>query len=186
MPYLHLPVQSGSDRVLEAMNRQHSCTDYLRLVERIRASRPDIALTSDFIVGFPGESDDDFQATLALVREVGYATAFSFKYSKRPGTPAATMRKQVPEALKAARLEALQALLLAQQYGFDDSMIGKTLPVLFEKPGRGTDQVMGRSAYLQPVHVNAGPALIGKIADVKITERTANSLHGVLARRNVA
>jgi len=186
MPYLHLPVQSGSDRVLEAMNRQHSCRDYLRLVERIRASRPDIALTSDFIVGFPGESDDDFQATLALVREVGYATAFSFKYSKRPGTPAATMRKQVPEALKAARLEALQALLLAQQYGFDDSMIGKTLPVLFEKHGRGTDQLMGRSAYLQPVHVNADPALIGKIADVKITERTANSLHGVLARRDVA
>ena len=135
MPYLHLPVQSGSDAVLEAMNRQHSADDYRRLIERIRAVRPDIALTSDFIVGFPGESDADFEATLKLVRDIGYATAFSFKYSKRPGTPASTMRKQIPEDVKAARLDVLQKLLLSQQYAFDDSKIGKVLPVLFEKAG---------------------------------------------------
>lgn len=180
MPYLHLPVQSGSDAVLEAMNRQHSRDDYLRLVERIRAGRPDIALTSDFIVGFPGESDADFEATLALVREVGYATAFSFKYSKRPGTPASTMRKQVGEDVKAARLDALQKLLLSQQYAFDESLIGKVVPVLFEKPARNMGQIMGRSPYLQPVHVE-GDAVIGAVAPVKITRRTANSLHGVLA-----
>jgi tRNA-2-methylthio-N6-dimethylallyladenosine synthase len=184
MPYLHLPVQSGSDAVLEAMNRQHSRDDYLRLVERIRASRPDIAITSDFIVGFPGESDADFEATLALVREVGYATAFSFKYSKRPGTPASTMRKQVGEDVKAARLDALQKLLLAQQYGFDESLIGQTVPVLFEKPARNLGQVMGRSPYLQPVHVE-GDAAIGAVTPVKITRRTANSLHGTLAAKRV-
>jgi tRNA-2-methylthio-N6-dimethylallyladenosine synthase len=149
-------------------------------VERIRAARPDIALTSDFIVGFPGESDADFEATLALVREVGYATAFSFKYSKRPGTPASTMRKQVAEDVKAARLDALQKLLLAQQYGFDESLIGKAVPVLFEKQARNAGQIMGRSPYLQPVHVE-GDVAIGAIAPVKITRRTANSLHGVLA-----
>jgi tRNA-2-methylthio-N6-dimethylallyladenosine synthase len=180
MPYLHLPVQSGSDAVLEAMNRQHTSDDYLRLVERIRAGRPDIALTSDFIVGFPGESDSDFEATLALVREVGYATAFSFKYSTRPGTPASTMRKQVGEDVKAARLDALQKLLLSQQYAFDESLIGKVVPVLFEKPARNMGQIMGRSPYLQPVHVE-GDAKIGAVAPVKITRRTANSLHGVLA-----
>src|SRR5471032_414944 len=144
MPYLHLPVQSGSDAVLEAMNRQHTADDYRRLVERIRASRSDIALTSDFIVGFPGESDADFDGTLQLVRDIGYATAFSFKYSKRPGTPAASLRKQIPEDVKTARLAALQKLLLSQQYGFDDSQIGKVLPVLFEKPARDAGQLMGR------------------------------------------
>ena len=180
MPYLHLPVQSGSDAVLEAMNRQHKCDDYRRLVERIRASRSDIALTSDFIVGFPGESDTDFDATLQLVRDIGYATAFSFKYSKRPGTPASTLRKQIPEDVKAARLGALQKLLLAQQYGFDDSQIGKTLPVLFEKKARGARQLMGRTPYQQPVHVEADDARIGQVGEVKITRRTANSLHGVL------
>jgi tRNA-2-methylthio-N6-dimethylallyladenosine synthase len=180
MPYLHLPVQSGSDAVLEAMNRQHKCDDYRRLVERIRASRSDIALTSDFIVGFPGESDADFEATLQLVRDIGYATAFSFKYSKRPGTPASTLRKQIPEDVKAARLGALQKLLLAQQYGFDDSQIGKTLPVLFEKKARGARQLMGRTPYQQPVHVEADDARIGQVGEVKITRRTANSLHGVL------
>jgi tRNA-2-methylthio-N6-dimethylallyladenosine synthase len=180
MPYLHLPVQSGCDAVLDAMNRQHTSDDYLRLVDRIRASRPDIALTSDFIVGFPGESDADFEATLALVREVGYATAFSFKYSKRPGTPASTMRKQVAEDVKAARLDALQKLLLSQQYAFDESLIEKIVLVLFEKPARNMGQIMGRSPYLQPVHVE-GDAGIGAVAPVKITRRTANSLHGVLA-----
>lgn len=180
MPYLHLPVQSGSDAVLEAMNRQHRADDYRRLVERIRASRPDIALTSDFIVGFPGESDADFDATLQLVRDIGYATAFSFKYSKRPGTPAASLRKQIPEDVKAARLDALQKLLLAQQYAFDDSQIGKTLPVLFEKQARDERQIMGRTPYLQPVHVQADDAWIGRVGEVKITRRTANSLHGAL------
>jgi len=178
MPYLHLPVQSGSDSVLDAMNRQHTGDDYRRLVDKICAAQPQIALTSDFIVGFPGESDIDFEATLKLVRDIGYATAFSFKYSKRPGTPASTMRKQVPEDVKAARLAALQSLLLQQQYGFDDSQIGKTLPVLFEKPGREAGQLMGRTPYLQPVHVSADESLIGQVREVTITRRTANSLHG--------
>jgi tRNA-2-methylthio-N6-dimethylallyladenosine synthase len=181
MPYLHLPVQSGSDAVLEAMNRQHTSDDYRRVVERVRKARPDIALTSDFITGFPGESNDDFEATLRLVRDIGYATAFSFKYSKRPGTPASTLRKQVPEDVKAARLDALQKLLLQQQYAFDDSQIGKTLPVLFEKPARDNDQLMGRTPYLQPVHVQADTAMIGRVAQVRIERRTANSLHGVVA-----
>jgi tRNA-2-methylthio-N6-dimethylallyladenosine synthase len=180
MPYLHLPVQSGSDAVLEAMNRQHKADDYRRLVDRIRAARPDIAMTSDFIVGFPGESDADFEATLQLVRDIGYASAFSFKYSKRPGTPASTLRKQIAEDVKVARLDVLQKLLLAQQYAFDDSRIGKVLPVLFEKSARDAGQLMGRTPYLQPVHVTADSALIGTIADVKIERRTANSLHGML------
>ena len=181
MPYLHLPVQSGSDTVLEAMNRQHKADDYRRLIDRVRAVRPDIALTSDFIVGFPGESDADFEATLQLVRDIGYATAFSFKYSRRPGTPASTMRKQVSEEVKTARLDALQKLLLSQQYAFDDSQIGKILPVLFEKIARETGQIMGRTPYQQPVHVIAPASRIGTIADVKIERRTANSLHGILA-----
>jgi tRNA-2-methylthio-N6-dimethylallyladenosine synthase len=181
MPYLHLPVQSGSDAVLDAMNRQHTSDDYRRLVDRIRVAQPDIALTSDFIVGFPGESDADFQATLKLVRDIGYATAFSFKYSRRPGTPAATIRKQVPEDVKAARLAALQTLLAQQQHGFDDSQIGRTVAVLFEKKGREHGQIMGRTPYLQPVHVSAEEGLIGQVRDVAITRRTANSLHGALA-----
>jgi tRNA-2-methylthio-N6-dimethylallyladenosine synthase len=182
MPYLHLPVQSGSDTVLEAMNRGHGGDDYRRLIARIRNQRPDIALTSDFIVGFPGESDADFEATLQLVRDIGYATAFSFKYSKRPGTPASTMRKQIPEDVKAARLAVLQKLLLEQQYAFDDSQIGRRLPVLFEKVAREPGQIMGRTPYLQPVHVQAGVAWIGQVAEVQIERRTANSLHGVLVQ----
>jgi tRNA-2-methylthio-N6-dimethylallyladenosine synthase len=180
MPYLHLPVQSGSDTVLEAMNRQHSADDYRRLIECVRAARPDIAVTSDFIVGFPGESDADFEATLQLVRDIGYATAFSFKYSKRPGTPAASLRKQIPEEVKAARLEALQKLLQSQQHAFDDSQIGKVLPVMFEKSAREVGRIMGRTPFSQPVHVQASADLIGITADVKITRRTANSLHGTL------
>jgi tRNA-2-methylthio-N6-dimethylallyladenosine synthase len=181
MPYLHLPVQSGSDRVLEAMNRRHVCDDYRRLVEKIRAARPGIALTSDFIVGFPGESDADFEATLKLVLDTGFATAFSFKYSKRPGTPASTMGKQVPEDVKTARLAELQKLLLSQQYAFDDAQIGSTLPVLFEKNGQRPGQLMGRTPYLQPVHVGADVGLIGQVRKVAVSRRTANSLHGVLA-----
>jgi tRNA-2-methylthio-N6-dimethylallyladenosine synthase len=186
MPYLHLPVQSGSDTVLEAMNRQHSADDYRRLIDRIRAVRSDIALTSDFIVGFPGESDADFEATLQLVRDIGYATAFSFKYSKRPGTPAASLRKQISEDVKSARLGALQKLLLSQQYAFDDSQICKVLPVLFEKSAREPGQIMGRTPYLQPVHVQADMALLGKTADVRIGRRTANSLHGALLQDEMA
>jgi tRNA-2-methylthio-N6-dimethylallyladenosine synthase len=186
MPYLHLPVQSGSDAVLEAMNRQHTSDDYRRLIERIRGSRPDIALTSDFIVGFPGESDSDFEATLKLIADIGYATAFSFKYSKRPGTPASTMRKQIPDDVKTARLDALQKLLLKQQYAFDDSQIGKVLPVLFEKRARDQNQLMGRTPYLQPVHVHGDVSLLGQLADVKIEKRTANSLHGALLQGQCA
>ncbi|MEO8301129.1 MAG: tRNA (N6-isopentenyl adenosine(37)-C2)-methylthiotransferase MiaB [Rhizomicrobium sp.] len=185
MPYLHLPVQSGSDAVLEAMNRQHGADDYRRLIARIRAAQPDIALTSDFIVGFPGESDGDFEATMQLVRDVGYATAFSFKYSKRPGTPASTMRKQIPEDVKIARLDVLQKLLLKQQYDFDDSQIGKVVPVLFEKVAREKGQIMGRTPYLQPVHILADASLIGQVAQVKIARRTANSLHGELVKLGV-
>jgi len=182
MPYLHLPVQSGSDAVLEAMNRQHTADDYRRVVERVRGARGDLALSSDFIVGFPGESDKDFEDTLALVRDVGYAQAFSFKYSRRPGTPASAARKQVPEDVKAARLEALQALLTAQQKAFGKSCEGRTLSVLFEKPGRKRDQAVGRSPYLQPVHVEGAGALIGEIRDVRIVEAQPNSLKGVLAQ----
>ncbi len=182
MPYLHLPVQSGSDAILEAMNRQHGADDYLRIVERVRSARPDLALSSDFIVGFPGESDKDFDATMALVREVQYAQAFSFKYSKRPGTPASAARKQIPEDVKSARLTALQALLSEQQKAFGKSCEGRRLSVLFEKPGRRTGQAVGRSPYLQPVHVEGAAALIGQVRDVTIVEAQPNSLKGVLSQ----
>jgi tRNA-2-methylthio-N6-dimethylallyladenosine synthase len=182
MPYLHLPVQSGSDTILDAMNRQHTADDYRRIVERIRFARGDLALSSDFIVGFPGESDGDFEDTLSLVRDIGYAQAFSFKYSRRPGTPASAARRQVPEDVKSARLEALQALLIAQQRDFGKSCEGRTLPVLFEKPGRKRDQAVGRSPYLQPVHVEGAGELIGQIRDVRIVEAQPNSLKGVLAQ----
>ena len=182
MPYLHLPVQSGSDTILEAMNRQHSADDYRRIVERVRNARADIALSSDFIVGFPGESDKDFDATLALVGDIGYAQAYSFKYSKRPGTPASAARKQIPEDVKSARLQALQDLLVRQQKAFNKSCEGRTVSVLFEKPGRKKDQALGRSPYLQPVHVEGAGALIGEIRDVRILEAQPNSLKGVLAQ----
>jgi tRNA-2-methylthio-N6-dimethylallyladenosine synthase len=186
MPCLHLPVQSGSDKVLEAMNRKHRADDYRRIVDKLRAARPDMALTSDFIVGFPGESDADFEATMQLIRDVGFATAFSFKYSKRPGTPAAALKKQVAEDVKSARLESLQALLTRQQHDFDDAQIGRVLPVLFEKPGRDDGQLVGRTPYMQPVHVQAPRAAIGKVLAVRVERRTANSLHGVLAGQELA
>ncbi|SON58202.1 (Dimethylallyl)adenosine tRNA methylthiotransferase MiaB [Hartmannibacter diazotrophicus] len=181
MPYLHLPVQSGSDRILDAMNRRHTREDYLKLVRRIRAARPDLALTSDFIVGFPGETDDDFEATLDLIREVGFAAAFSFKYSPRPGTPATTLKDQVDEAVKTERLARLQALLTGQQQAFSASMVGRTLDVLFEKPGRHAGQLIGRSPYLQSVVVEAGPERIGTLAPVVIEKVGPNSLSGRLA-----
>ncbi len=180
MPYLHLPVQSGSDTILDAMNRQHTAENYLRLVERIRAARPDLALSSDFIVGFPGESDRDFEATLDLVRTVRFAQAYSFKYSPRPGTPAAAQRKQVPDDVKDARLQALQALLMEQQRSFNTSCEGKTFPVLFEKPGRKAGQAIGRSPWLQAVHVESAQPLIGQVRDVRIEAVQPNSLKGAL------
>ena len=182
MPYLHLPVQSGADTVLAAMNRRHTRDDYLRLVKRIREARPDIALSSDFIVGFPGESDADFEQTMSLVGEIGYAQAFSFKYSPRPGTPAAGARKQIAETVKAERLQRLQALLTAQQRAFARSCEGLRMSVLFEKPGRKAGQAMGRSPYLQPVHVDDAAHLIGSLADVRIERGLANSLSGTLAQ----
>ncbi|MCY4393892.1 MAG: tRNA (N6-isopentenyl adenosine(37)-C2)-methylthiotransferase MiaB [Rhodospirillaceae bacterium] len=180
MPYLHLPVQSGSDRVLAAMNRKHTAADYRRIVDRLRAVRPDIALSSDFIVGFPGETDEDFAATLKLVTEVGYAQAYSFKYSARPGTPASTAADQVPEEAKAGRLAALQQLLDAQQAAFNHACIGRTMPVLLDRPGRNPGQMVGRSPWMQAVHVTAPPERFGSIADVAIDRATANSLAGRL------
>ena len=180
MPYLHLPVQAGSDKVLKAMNRGHSAEHYLRLVERIRAARPDIALSGDFIVGFPGESDADFEKTLEVVREARYASAFSFKYSRRPGTPAASMPGQVPEELKAERLQRLQALLEEQRRAFNAAMAGRIVQVLFERAGRNPGQVAGRSPYLQAVHAEAPQHLIGRIVPVRIASAGSNSLAGAV------
>jgi tRNA-2-methylthio-N6-dimethylallyladenosine synthase len=178
MPYLHLPVQSGSDTILKAMNRGHSAADYMRLIDKIRRAKPDIAMSGDFIVGFPGETEKDFESTLQIIRDTGYASAFSFKYSPRPGTPAADMAVQVPEAEKDARLQALQKLVTAQQTAFNRQMVGRTLPVLLEKPGRDPGQLVGKSPYLQPVHVSGGPHLIGMIVDAHITGVGSNSLSG--------
>ncbi|MBV8869828.1 MAG: MiaB/RimO family radical SAM methylthiotransferase, partial [Acetobacteraceae bacterium] len=180
MPFLHLPVQSGSDRILAAMNRRHRAADYLGIVDRLRAARPDIALSSDFIVGHPGETEADFAATMRLVETVGFTQAFSFKYSARPGTPAATAPGQVPEAEKDRRLQALQALLRAQQARFGQACVGRVLPVLFTGPGRHPGQVAGRSPYLQPVHLTGPAALIGTEAPVKIVAALPNSLSGTL------
>ncbi len=182
MPYLHLPVQSGSDSILKAMNRGHTAETYLRLIEKIRTARPDIALSGDFIVGFPGETTFDFESTLKLIRDVGYASAYSFKYSPRPGTPAAESSKQVPETEKSARLKELQALIHAQQTAFNASLVGRTVPVLLEKPGRDPGQLVGRSPYLQSVHVQAEAALIGTIVDTHITGVGTNSLSGHYAQ----
>jgi tRNA-2-methylthio-N6-dimethylallyladenosine synthase len=181
MPYLHLPVQSGSDRILKAMNRRHTASDYLKLLERIRAARGDIALSGDFIVGFPGETDADFEATMELVRQVNYASAFSFKYSPRPGTPGAEMPDHVPEAVKDERLQRLQALLLKQQQDFGQSLVGSTIGTLIEKPGRQAGQKVGRSPWLQPVIVDEKAGEIGDIIQVRITKTGYNSLFAELA-----
>jgi tRNA-2-methylthio-N6-dimethylallyladenosine synthase len=180
MPYLHLPVQSGSDRILAAMNRRHTVADYLSAIARVRAARPDIAFSSDFIVGFPGESEADFAATLSLVREVGYAGAYSFKYSARPGTPAADLPDQVPEEVKSARLQRLQAEINRQQSQFNARCVGRRFPVLLEKPGRHPGQIVGRTPYLQPVQVSASDRMIGEIAMITIAEVDSNSLFGQL------
>lgn len=181
MPYLHLPVQAGSNRVLAAMNRRHSAEDYLAVIARLRRARPDIALSGDFIVGFPGEEEADFEATLTLVREVGYAQAYSFKYSPRPGTPAALLERQVDEAEKSERLARLQALLNEQQVAFNAGCVGRSLPVLLDRTGRHAGQVVGRSPYMQAVHLDAGEARLGEIRTVRITDAQPNSLAGRLA-----
>ena len=180
MPFLHLPVQSGSDRILEQMNRKHTRADYLRIIERVRNVRPDTAFSSDFIVGFPGETDRDFEDTLALAREVGYAQCYTFKYSPRPGTPATDMSEQIPEAVKTERLYRLQELIETQQRAFNLSCVGRELDVLFEKPGRNEGQIVGRSPYLQPVPVIAPISMIGSVARVRVNELRTYSLIGEL------
>jgi tRNA-2-methylthio-N6-dimethylallyladenosine synthase len=175
MPYLHLPVQSGSDRILKAMNRKHSAEQYLRLVDRIRAARPDILLSSDFIVGFPGETDEGFAATLDLIRAVGYGAAFSFRYSARPGTPAAE-KDPVPDDVAEARLYELQALITAQQRAAQEAMVGREVTVLYEKPGRLPGQMVGKSDHLHAVHVQDPQARIGQLVRVRILASSSNSL----------
>ena len=180
MPYLHLPVQAGSDRILKAMNRRHTVSDYLGLIDRIRDARQDIAMSGDFIVGFPGETEADFAATLDLVRRVGYAQAFSFKYSRRPGTPGADMDGQVPEQVKDERLQRLQALLAEQQHDFAVSLVGRRLDLLIEKPGRESGQQVGRSPWLQPVIVDVKAGEIGDIVNVRIIKAGRLSLHAAI------
>ena len=181
MPQLHLPVQSGSDRILAAMNRKHTSVDYLAVIDRLRAARPDLALSSDFIVGFPGETERNFRDTLELVETVGYASAFSFKYSPRPGTPAAEIDDQLPESEKEARLAVLQAAIERSRQAFNARCLGKSFDILFEKPGRHPGQLVGRSPYLQAVQVQAPSTRIGELASVTITEVGSNSLFGLLA-----
>lgn len=181
MPYLHLPVQSGSDRILEAMNRRHGRDEYFRIIDQLRASRPDLALSGDFIVGFPGERDAEFEDTLDLVRRVGYAQAYSFKYSPRPGTPAAALDfGQVPEDVKSERLARLQEQLNADQLRFNEASVGKVMPVLLERAGRQPGQLVGRSPYMQAVHVDGAGSELNRIVDVEITAGMANSLAGVV------
>ncbi len=182
MPFLHLPVQSGSDRILKAMNRGHVADDYREIIRKVREARPDIAIASDFIVGFPGESDADFEATLQLVRETEYAIAYSFKYSRRPGTPAAEMALQVPEEVKDSRLQTLQALLREQQEAFNRSKIGTVVPVLVTGKGRLPGQAHGRSPWLQSVHFEGPEDLVGQIVEVRVDGASLNSLNGDLVR----
>ncbi|MEZ5828421.1 MAG: tRNA (N6-isopentenyl adenosine(37)-C2)-methylthiotransferase MiaB [Hyphomicrobiales bacterium] len=180
MPYLHLPFQAGSNRILAAMNRRHTAADYERLIGKVRDARPDIALSTDIIVGFPGETDQDFEDTLALAKRVRFAQAFSFKYSARPGTPAASLDAQVPESVKKERLAVLQALLEESRHDFDQKTVGRRLPVLFEGKGRKAGQIAGRSPYLQAVHLEGPESLIGHIAEVDISAAGPNSLTGVM------
>ncbi|MEM6847752.1 MAG: tRNA (N6-isopentenyl adenosine(37)-C2)-methylthiotransferase MiaB [Pseudomonadota bacterium] len=188
MPYLHLPVQAGSDSILKAMNRKHTAAAYEAVIARIRTARPDLALSGDFIVGFPGETDADFEATMGLVERVGYAAAYSFKYSPRPGTPAAGRTDHVPEPVMRERLSRLQALISRQQAEFNAACVGRTLPVLIEKPGKHAGQWVGRSPYLQPVHLPQKGARVGDVIDVAIDAAQGNSLFGnqVFAERSAA
>ena len=181
MPFVHLPVQSGSDRILSAMNRKHTADDYRRAVDLFRAAGQDVAFSSDFIVGFPGETEEDFRATLALVTQIGYAAAYSFKYSPRPGTPAADMREMVPADEMDERLARLQELIDSQQSAFNRASIGTTVDVLFERPARNPGQIVGRTAYLQPAHVMASETIVGQVLPVKIESLERYSLLGKLA-----
>jgi len=180
MPYLHLPFQAGSDRILAAMNRKHTAADYRRLIDKVRAARPDIALSTDVIVGFPGETEGEFLQTLRLVEDIGFAQAFSFKYSPRPGTPAAKLEEQLPEEVKSERLQRLQHLLASQTSRFNEGCVGLTIPVLFERLGRHAGQIVGRSPYLQPVHATGARDLLGRIIPVEISGAGPNSLLGVI------
>ncbi len=180
MPYLHLPFQAGSDKILRLMNRKHVMSDYFRIVEELRAARPDIALSTDIIVGFPGETEEDFQETMRTVESVGFAQAYSFKYSARPGTPAAERAEQIAEDVKADRLARLQALLFAQQAAFNQRLVGRAVDVLWDGPGRKSGQLSGRSPYLQAVHAEGDLALQGRISAVEIVSAGQNSLHGVI------
>ena len=183
-PYLHLPVQAGSDKILAAMNRKHTARSYCDVIDRLRAARPDIALSSDFIVGFPGETDKDFQDTLDLVEKVGFASSYSFKYSPRPGTPAAGLDDQIPETEKARRLQALQALLFAQQQEFNRSLIGRSLNILLEKPGRKEGQLIGKSPYLQSIHTDAQGKRVGDIVTILVESASQNALSGQILSVN--
>ena len=178
MPYLHLPIQSGSDKILKAMNRRHNSSDYLRIVEKVQQANPDLRMSSDFIVGFPGETDEDFKATLDVVNKVKYIQAFSFKYSRRPGTPAAIMPNQVEEKVKKERLEILQDLLFSYQLKFNKECLGKIMPVLFETKGRHAGQLIGRTPYMQNLHANLPKENLNKIVNVRVTDVTTNSLSG--------
>jgi len=185
MPFLHLPVQSGSDAILKAMNRSHSTASYLKIIERVRAVRPDIAVSGDFIVGFPGESDADFEATLQIVRDVDYAMAYSFKYSPRPGTPAAGMDAQIAPELMDERLQALQALLNEQQHRFNLASVGRFTDILIERDGKRPGQKLGKSPWLQSVIVENGPEA-GSLLPVEIVSAAPNSVVGVAAERRAA
>lgn len=180
MPFLHLPVQSGSNSVLERMNRKHTRDDYFKLIDKLRAARPDIGLSSDFIVGFPGETEEDFEQTLDLVKKVRFAQAYSFKYSRRPGTPAATMDGQVEEDAKDDRLQRLQTLLRRQQKNFNKSCVGRTLPVLFENLSEKPGFVFGKTPYMQTVHAEGNKDIVGKAIDLTVTEATLGSVRGIL------
>ncbi|TAL31818.1 MAG: tRNA (N6-isopentenyl adenosine(37)-C2)-methylthiotransferase MiaB [Alphaproteobacteria bacterium] len=180
MPFLHLPLQSGSDRVLELMNRKHKASDYLDIIARVKKARPDIALSSDFIVGFPGETDEDHKQTIDIVQQVGFAACYSFKYSPRPGTPGAAMGGIVPESVKDARLHELQALLFAQQHEYNRRSVGKTMPVLFDRRGEKTGQLQGKSPWMQSVYVNAPERLFGEILDVTVEKAFQNGMYGTI------
>ncbi len=186
MPFLHLPVQSGSDKVLKAMNRRHDAGGYRDVVARLRDAQPDLALSSDFIVGFPGETDRDFEETMSLVREVGFVQAYSFKYSPRPGTPAADMDDQVPEDVKSARLRELQDELNRQQMAFNETCVGRDMQVLFDRPGGRDGQLVGRSPYMQAVHAELPATLMGDIVTVMIDRAKPNSLSAVVPGKQEA
>jgi len=183
MPFLHLPVQSGSDRILAQMNRQHTADDYRRLIDRLRAAQPDLALSSDFIVGFPGESDADFESTLRLIGDIGFAQAYSFKYSPRPGTPAAAMENQVAEACKDERLAKLQSVIAAQATAFNQGCVGRSFDVLLDRPGRHSGQLIGRSPYMQSVFVTAPESMLNTVQRLEMVAANPNSLAANLVER---